>query len=109
MTGQLIAAAASVSAASVSVFYAWLIRRAAARSPETVAGGYSTLVSDLRQELQRVQATNDAVRTELDDLHAEMHIYRRRVACMESKLSWLQTRMPADVLERFEQAFPPKE
>ena len=109
MTGQVIAAAATAVATIAAGWFALLAQRAQTRSPETVAGGYSVLMGDYREAMARQQADNAAMRAEIDEMRAEIAVARKRIACMEQRLGWLQQRMPADVLTRFEQAFPPKD
>ena len=46
-------AASTTIAAGVAGWFAWLARRAQTHGPESVAGGYSKLVADMREEAAR--------------------------------------------------------
>jgi hypothetical protein len=99
MSGQIIAAIATASGTAAAGWFAWLAKRAQQRAPESVAGGYSRLVDDMRQELSRVSAR-------VQQLEQERVALQSRVACLDKQLLWLIHRVPDADRNEFDQLFP---
>lgn len=99
MTGQVASAIATAFGAVIAGWFALLAKRTQQRSPETVAGGYSKLVDDMRRELERVSA-------KVDDLEADKKSQRERIACLERKMVWLLVRVSSEDRDEFEELFP---
>lgn len=80
MTTEIIGALVTFSGAGIAGWFAYLTKKASARSPETVAGGYTVLVSDMRAELtrlsERVKYLEDEraeLTTKLESLNKQLH------------------------------------
>lgn len=82
MSAAAVSAVAAVLAAGVTGWFAWLARKAAAHAPESVAGGYSRLVADMR-------AQHDLLQQRVAELEQEMAEDRRRIAAMSRQVRWL--------------------
>lgn len=85
--------------ATVAAYFAWLARRAHNAGPESVAGGYSTLVGDMRRQLDEFNeriATLEAERAERD----------RRIGMLTRQVAWLLERVPAEHRVEFREQFP---
>ena len=106
MTTQVIVAGAAAFSTIVAAYFTILVRRVQNDSPETVAGGYSVLVKDLRDDMGRLREDNEAIRGELSEMTEEMKVVRRRNACMERKIAWLTQRLSKDDRLQFREAFP---
>lgn len=99
MTGQAISAIATAAGALIAGWFAVLAKRTQQRSPETVAGGYSRLVDDMRRELGRL---GERVAT----LERERGSQQERIRCLERKIVWLSDRVSAEDRAEFDVLFP---
>ena len=93
-----IPAGAAVVAAAVTGWFAFLAKRAAAQSPETVAGGYSKLVGDLRAQVTALAAR-------ITELERDRIVDHARIILLERQVSWLLPRLSADDRIEFERLF----
>ena len=87
----LIGAASTTVAAMLAGWFAWLARRAQTHGPESVAGGYSKLVADMREQQEHLYARV----VELD----------ARVVILSMQVDWLIEHVPPDRLAEFHQRF----
>ena len=92
MKVTVISAVSTVVAAAVAGWFAWLARRAQAHGPESVAGGYSKLVADMRTQQELLLARV----AELD----------ARVAVLDQQVDWLVKHVPPEALAEFRERFP---
>ena len=77
-----IPALAAIMAAAVTGWFAIAAKRAAAQSPETVAGGYSKLVGDMRQQVIELSKR-------VSDLEDDRVIDHAKIIQLERQVSWL--------------------
>ena len=87
----IIGAASTTVAAGVAGWFAWLARRAQTHGPESVAGGYSRLVADMREQQEHLYARV----AELD----------AKVVILAMQVDWLIEHVPPDRLAEFHQRF----
>lgn len=92
-------AAPQVLSAVVAGVFAWMSRRASHHAPESVAGGYSQLVADMRKqqvELSERVGVLEAERAERD----------RTIGMLTRQVAWLLERVPAEQRVEFRERFP---
>lgn len=99
MTGQIASAVATALGALIAGWFAVLAKRTQQKSPETVAGGYSKLVDDMRRELERL---GERVATLEQDGQAK----QQRIRCLERKIGWLTDRISDQDRVEFDKLFP---
>ena len=99
MNGQIIGAIATTLGAGIAGWFALLAKRAQHRAPESVAGGYSRLVEDMRQELTRLSER-------VVDLEKERAMHQARLQCMDRKIVWLSSRISEDDRIEYDTIFP---
>ena len=93
-----IPAGAAILAAVVTGWFAFAAKRAAAQSPETVAGGYSKLVGDLRAQVVALAAR-------ITELERDRIVDHARIIQLERQVAWLLPRLSADDRSEFERLF----
>lgn len=93
-----IPAGAAVTAAIVTGWFAYAAKRALAQSPETVAGGYSRLVADMRQQVLELSKR-------VDELEGDRIIDHARIIQLERQVSWLLPRLSSDDRAQFHATF----
>lgn len=82
MSAEFVAALVPILSAGVAGWFAVLARKSHNRSPESVAGGYSSLVGDLRVEMQRLAARVEDLERERKQLHSH-------VGDLQKQVTWL--------------------
>ena len=87
----ILGAVSTTIAAGVAGWFGWLARRAHTHGPESVAGGYSKLVADMREEQTRQKAR-------LAELDA-------KVTLLTAQVSWLINHVPPSKREEFMERF----
>lgn len=99
MTAAAVSAVAAVIAAAVTGWFALLARRAAAHAPESVAGGYSRLVADMRSQ-------HDLLQQRVNELEHEMEEYQRKTVALSLKVRWLLDNAAPESRAEFREQFP---
>lgn len=89
MSGDVIGAIVTILSASIAGWFAYLAKQSLNRSPETVAGGYSSLVGDLRFEMNRL---SDRVQ----HLEEERKLLTNKVEYLTKQLRWLLVNIDDD-------------
>jgi len=79
---ELIGGFVTLIGATIAGWFAWMTKKASARSPETVAGGYTVLVSDMRSELARLTER-------VKHLEEERTALNYKVASLNNQIGWL--------------------
>lgn len=102
ITPEIIGAIVTLSGAVIAGWFAYLTKKAHARSPETVAGGYSALVSDLRLEMARLSERVQYLENERLGL-------TREVDRLNSQLQWLLNSISDDDRVEFTMYFDDEE
>ena len=87
----ILGAASTTIAAVLAGWFAWLAKRAQTHGPESVAGGYSQLVSDMREEQTRQQIR-------LAELDA-------KVTLLTAQVGWLINHVPPARRDEFMERF----
>jgi len=87
----IISGISTVAAAVVAGWFAFLARRSQAQGPESVAGGYSRLVADMR-------VVQEQLRQQVAGLDAD-------VKALSEQVGWLIPRLPADLRKAFYERF----
>ena len=87
----LIGAGSTTVAAALAGWFAWLARRAQTHGPESVAGGYSRLVADMREQQEHLYARV----VELD----------AKVVILSMQVDWLVEHVPPERLAEFRHRF----
>lgn len=98
MSGWLSAVPQAASVILAGLF-AYLARRAQTQGPESVAGGYSQLVADMRRQQAEI---NERVAA----LEAERAERDRRIALLTRQVAWLHERVPPEHRVEFREQFP---
>ena len=100
---SVIGYSSSVVAAGVAGWFAWLAKKAQANSPESVAGGYSRLVGDMRTQ-------QDALMRRVEELEAARSEDRARLVLLSRQVDWLLGQVtPAQKAEFDERFAGPRE
>lgn len=89
MTSQVLAAIATAGGTAAAGWFAWLAKKAQQRAPESVAGGYSKLVDDMRQDQINL-------RKRIEQLEIKANTDRQLIFGLQQKVGWLLSRV-ADV------------
>lgn len=97
-TTSVISAASTVVAAIVAGWFAFLARRASVHGPESVAGGYSRLVTDMR-------AQQEALMARVAGLELERTEHRRQLAMLMRQVAWLMEHVPEEHRVEFSTLF----
>lgn len=99
MTAGWVAAVPPALATVLAGWFAFLARRAQSHGPESVAGGYSQLVGDMRRQQAEI---NERVAT----LEAERAERDRKIEMLTRQVAWLLERVPAEQRVQFRERFP---
>lgn len=99
MTPGIASAIATTFAAAIAGWFALLARKAQAQSPETVAGGYSKLVADMREQQESLAAR-------VEQLEEERRAQREEIRSLSVQVNWLINHIPPDKRDEFDQMFP---
>jgi hypothetical protein len=97
-TASLIGAASTTVAAGLAGWFAWLARRAQSHGPESVAGGYSRLVADMRSQHEALQVRM----AELESQRAEDHA---RIVLLSRQVDWLLENVSLEQRAAFRERF----
>lgn len=90
-----------VVAAVVAGVFAWLARRAQAHAPESVAGGYSKLVGDMRVQYEELMSR-------IERLEREREEQNRQIFVLTEQVHWLMDHIPDESMDAFQVRFPPE-
>lgn len=101
MSVEIIGAIATIIAAGVTGWFLVLARRATAGGPESVAGGYSKLVADMRQHQREMDARIAALESERTELKRESILRDARIEHLTEQVRWLLTHVPNEKREDF--------
>lgn len=80
--------------ATVAAYFAWLARRAHNAGPESVAGGYSTLVADMRRE-------HVALKERVSSLEKKDAFQSARIRTLETQLREVLPYLSSDARRDF--------
>lgn len=94
----VITASSTVLAALVTGYFTFLAKRASSRSPETVAGGYSKLVSDMRGQ-------HDALMARVAELEAQRWRDHRQMQMLSQQVGWLLEHISSEAKAEFDERF----
>lgn len=97
-TASVISAASTVVAAIVAGWFAFLARRASVHGPESVAGGYSKLVTDMRVQ-------QEALMARVAGLEMERAEHRLQIAMLMRQVAWLMEHVPEEQRMQFSSLF----
>lgn len=101
MSVEVVGAIATIIAAGVTGWFLVLSRRATAGGPESVAGGYSKLVADMRQHQREMDARIAALEAERQQLRQESILRDARIEHLTEQVRWLLTHVPNEKREDF--------
>lgn len=94
----LLSSISTVIAAGVAGWFAYLARRASTHGPESVAGGYSRLVTDMRVQ-------QEALMARVAKLEQERSGDREQIRLLMRQVEWLMAHLPQEHRERFNALF----
>jgi len=98
MTPDAVSLMVPIVSTLIAGWFAYLAKKAHNRSPETVAGGYASLVSDLRLELERLAER-------VQHLEAERRVLSSNVNDLTNQLQWLLINVTEDDRVQFNAKF----
>lgn len=82
IAAEIVGGLVTIIGSIIAGWFAWATKKASARSPETVAGGYTVLVSDMRAELTRLTER-------VQYLEEERTALNQKVASLNNQIGWL--------------------
>lgn len=88
----------TIVAAIVTGAFLWLRQRTENRSPNTIAGGYTQLVSDLRFE-------QGALRQRIERLELRLLEGTERIEFLTKQVDWLLYRLPPQYIAEYQDIF----
>lgn len=88
----------TIVAAVVTGTFLWLRQRTENSSPDTVAGGYTQLVSDLRLE-------QGSLRQRVENLERRLVEGSERIEKLTRQVDWLLYRLPPQYIQDYQQVF----
>lgn len=101
MSVEIIGAIATIIAAGVTGWFLVLARRATAGGPESVAGGYSKLVADMRQHQSEMDARIEVLEAERAELKRDSILRDARIEHLTNQVRWLLTHVSNEKREDF--------
>jgi len=108
-TAAVVSSISTIIAALVAGWFALLARRAQSQGPESVAGGYSRLVNDMRVEQEAMQLRLAGLEAEREDLQSRLDLqreeFRNQLAVLRAQIRWLMDHIPEEHREEFNELF----
>lgn len=104
-----VSAISTIVAALVAGWFAWLARRASAHGPESVAGGYSKLVTDMRTQQEGLMARVAHLERERLKMRQQQETERKelnqRIEHLARQVRWLMNHVSEDRRTLFKEMF----
>lgn len=97
-TAAVVTSLSTIIAAIVAGWFAWLARRTATHGPESVAGGYSRLVTDMRVQ-------QEALMARVAGLEMERAEHRIQITLLMRQVAWLMEHVPEEQRTEFSTLF----
>lgn len=97
-TTTLISSLSGVAAAAVAGWFAWLAKKAQSYAPESVAGGYSKLIGDMRMQYEELMFR-------IEQLEAEKEAQDHQISALTRQVNWLIDHVPPERRLEFRDRF----
>lgn len=105
----VVSAISTIVAALVAGWFAYLARRASVHGPESVAGGYSKLVTDMRTQQESLMARVAHLERERKEMRQQQELERKelnqRIEHLARQVRWLMGHVPEDQKLLFKEMF----